>query len=56
MLQCLNAKIPDHFNPILSEGGQFDHSIIYSVSIFLELGPGSPKFLTLLLTIKVSIW
>ena len=45
-----------HINPILGEGGQFDHSITYSVTIFLVQEPGSPKFLTLLLTIKVSIW
>ena len=55
-------KIPKHtifkelLNPILGEGGQFDHSIIYSVTIFLAQGPGSQEFLTLLLNIKVSTW
>ena len=44
------------FNPTLGEGGQFDHSIKYSVTIFLALGLGSPKFLTLFLNIKVSTW
>ena len=48
------SKMP--INPILGEGGQFDHSIRYSVTIFLALGPGSPKFMTLLLNIKVSTW
>ena len=43
-------------NPILGDGGQFDHSTIHSVTIFLALGPGSPKFLTLLQGNMVSIW
>ena len=52
---CLNLN-GDDINPMLGEGGQFDHSNISSVAIFLALGPGSPKFLTLLLHNKVSIW
>ena len=45
-----------NINPILDEGGQFDHSTKYSVTIFLALGPDSPKLMTLLLHNKVSIW
>ena len=29
--------IKNFFNPILGEGGQFDHSMIYSVSIFFRV-------------------
>ena len=55
-LTRVNFKVSPFFNPILGEGGQFDHSIIYSVTIFLAIGPGSQEFLTLLLNIKVSTW